>query len=101
MTWWQLILTIAGVIGALGVIWKSPVGRGVRWLWQRNIGQPLSKAAAGVIRSTVEPLIEDVKAASRSQHDEQNATLGTIKSTLASHGQRLILIEDHITKPRR
>lgn len=94
------LLWFAGVLVACGVVWKSPVGRGARWVWSRLIGQPLSAAAAAVIRDTVAPMVDEVKAAARHQHDEQNGKLDVIKATLSHHGQRLTQIEDHVTKPR-
>lgn len=100
MAWYGWLIVVSGTVGMLGVIGKSPVGRAVRWLWRRNIAHPLSSAAAGLVHDTVRPLIDEVKANAKVQHDEQNDTLQTIKATLAEHGQRLVLIEDHITRPK-
>lgn len=100
MDWWQPILITAAVVGALGVIWKSPIGRVIRWLCRRNISGPLSKAASRLVHDTVRPMVDEVKANARQQHDEQNHSLQVIKSTLAQHGSRLSYIEDHITRPK-
>lgn len=97
---WGPVLWVAGTIAAITLIAKSPAGQVLRWLWNRNIGEPLSRASARVVRDTVSPMIDEVKAASRSQHDEQNGRLQQISDHLADHSRRLILIEDHITRPK-
>lgn len=95
-----MLLWLAAVVTACGVIARSHIGRLLRWLWWRNIASPLKAAFSRTIHETVGPLLDEVKAAARHQHDEQNGKLDTIKTTLAQHGQRLVLIEDHITRPR-
>jgi hypothetical protein len=99
MTWYPLAWT-AGAIVAMGVIWKSPIGTLLRWLLRRNIVQPLKAASRTLIHDTVGPLVDDVKANARAQHDEQNEKLAAIDSRLTDHSRRLSLIEDHITRPR-
>jgi hypothetical protein len=100
MNWYQTLLVIAGAVGAAGVIWKSPVGKVIRWLARKNIVEPLKAASRSLIRETVAPLVDDVKAAARSQHDEQNSKLEDISDRLTDHSRRLSLIEDHITRPK-
>ena len=95
-----MLLWVAGVVAACGVIARSYVGSLLRWLWWRNVGGPLKSAVSRTIHDTVGPLLDEVKAAARHQHDEQNGKLDTIKTTLSQHGQRLVLIEDHITRPK-
>ncbi len=97
---WKIILGTAAIITALGIIRTSPVGRLVRWLIRRNITEPLSAASRRLVHDTVRPMVDEVKANARQQHDEQNQSLQVIKSTLAGHGSRLSLIEDHITRPK-
>ena len=97
---WKLILATAAVLTALSVIKGSPIGRLVRWLVRRNITGPLSHASTRLVHDAVRPMIDEVKANAKQQHDEQNASLHVIKSTLAGHGSRLSLIEDHITRPK-
>lgn len=100
MTWYQPLLVLAGIVAACGVIWKSPIGAGIRWLWHRNITQPLKSASKTLIRDTVGPLVDDVKANAKAQHDEQNQKLAAIDAQLTEHSRRMSLIEDHITRPK-
>lgn len=100
MNWYQTLLVVAGAIAALGVIWKSPIGTAVRWLLRRNVVTPLRSASKSLITETVQPMVDDIKANARAQHDEQNMRLDQITDRLDGHGRRLSLIEDHITRPR-
>ena len=61
---------------------KTPTGKIVRWLWRRNVGEPVSGWAKGLIRETVQPMIADSRAeimtAARTQHETQNDKLDGI-----------------------
>lgn len=54
---------------------RSPLRRVIGWLWRRNVSGPVSAAAATLIAHTVKPMIDESRAASLAQHDEQNATM--------------------------
>lgn len=97
---WEPLAWVAGTIVAFGIIWKSPIGTLLRWLLRRNIAQPLKAASRALISDTVAPMVDDIKANARAQHDEQNVKLAAIDSRLTDHSRRLSLIEDHITRPR-
>lgn len=40
----QTLGLIAGVVIATGVLWKSPVGKGTRWVYRRICGEPVTAA---------------------------------------------------------
>lgn len=100
MTWYETLGIVAGSVAAVGVIWKSPIGTGVRWLLRRNVAEPLKAASRSVIHDTVGPLVADVKANAKAQHDEQNDKLGKIETRLVDHSRRLSQIEEFVTAPK-
>ena len=73
----QLARYITALGAVLGVLFarKSPIRRPLAWLWRRNVSGPVSAAAATLIAHTVKPMIDESRAASLAQHDEQNATM--------------------------
>jgi hypothetical protein len=100
MAWYAWLLLASGAVTAFGTLDKSPVGRSIRWVMRQLVSGPLSRSVTRLVHDAVRPMVDEVKENARQQHDEQNHSLQTIKSTLAQHGQRLVLIEDHITRPK-
>lgn len=100
-------IMLAAFVAAIVALWKyhrlafAPF----RWLWRKmwrdatgaHYG-PAARASV-LVRVAVSPLIDDVKAAARAQHDSQNAVLTGIASTLNDHGARIEAIEEVVTNP--
>lgn len=68
---------LAAVVTILTILLnkRSPIRRVLGWLWQRNVSSPIAQTAAALIAHTVKPMIDESRAASLAQHDEQNATM--------------------------
>ena len=49
------IVVLAGIVGALGVLAKTPFGKGMRWLWRRIVTEPIS----GWLRHTVAEVADE------------------------------------------
>jgi hypothetical protein len=88
------LTVLAGICGALGVIWvffRKPL----KWLWRRILSGPFWAAydvrqEAGIHR-VVLPMVDELKAASKAQHDEQNATL-------ANHGEGIATVSGQVAE---
>ena len=100
----DLLWLLAG-LGVIGSAFSAKTwpGRMVRVLWRRNISGPFWDAYdknldRGITR-TVSPLIDQVKAAARAQHDEQNTILQQISTTQDDQGARLTALEQYVTTP--
>lgn len=84
------VMLLLGVLAALtaSLLPRAPLGRVVRWLWRRNVSQPVGAWAQRVVRDTVEPMIAasraEIMAASRCQHEEQNNKLDAIEGRVAA-----------------
>lgn len=76
-----LVLALVSALTA-SLLPKMPLGRVIRWLWRRNVAEPVSRWAHEVIKTTVEPMIAEsrgeIMAASRQQHEAQNEKLDAI-----------------------
>lgn len=87
---------------AISAAWsRTPTGKAFRWVWKRLVTEPADQRFGRRVGLTVAPLIDDVKAKAKTQHDEQNVKLDAINSRLDDHADRLTDIETAITNPPR
>lgn len=76
---------------------RAPLGRVARWLWRRNVSEPVGTWAKHVVRETVEPMIAasraEIMTASRGQHEQQNDKLDSIEGRIDSLESRAAVLE--------
>lgn len=74
-SWGEVAVWAAGGLLTIAALIKSPVGKPVRFVWQQLVTAPRQQRQAAALESAMRPMVEELKAASRAQHDEQNAML--------------------------
>lgn len=52
-----VIVTIAAVLAALVLIWKSPLMRPVKWVWHRLVADPAGQWARGQMEDVVKNVL--------------------------------------------
>lgn len=67
------VAIVAGVIASSAAIFRSPLGRIVRWVWRRLVGAPVTEWAHRAIESTVSPQIEKLRSENAQQHAAASA----------------------------
>lgn len=80
--WGEWVVWLSLFVGALVALWRSPLAKPVRWVWAQLVTLPRSRRRAAEIAAAVRPMVDEIKAASKAQHDEQNVIL-------AHHADRL------------
>lgn len=51
------LAAVAGIIGSLGVIAKSPFGPPVRWVWRKLVAEPVANWFRTLVHSEVVPVV--------------------------------------------
>jgi Co/Zn/Cd efflux system component len=59
---------VAGLLTALGVILRSPLGRVVRWVWRRLFGDPVTSWLQRATLAAVAPELDKARAENAEQH---------------------------------
>jgi hypothetical protein len=92
---WVDLAWVAAALLTLTALVKSPIGswfRSVlRWLWRRNVAQPVGTWAVAQVRVAVQPMIEELR---DSQGRDRRAADGRIDE----HGRRLDRHDVHILR---
>lgn len=81
------------IVGALVVVVR-PIRRPLVWVWRQLVAAPLARWLQSTV---VRPMVDEVRAASKAQHDEQNAKLDIQGGKLDDLGRRMTAVEDFIT----
>ena len=110
---------VAGfVVSGLAAITAVSKLKAVRWLWRKVVADPVSGFFARTVSGEVRPMIDEVKAASKAQHDEQNqrmdasdqrqnvriegihhrldegsAAIGALTAAVEDHAKKIVAIE--------
>lgn len=92
------VLWVSVIIGGFATIWtalwakRSPVRRMIVWLFNRNVGQPIAKAARKIILEVLKPDLDQINAkvdelSSRNdhQHIENARSIAGLRADLNAH----------------
>jgi hypothetical protein len=98
----------AAVVTALTLLSKA---KPVRWVFRMILSDPVTRWATRTVDGVTRPQIDEVKAASRSQHDEQNVridgihrrldegstAIAALTQAVDAHNERIVAVEQTVT----
>ncbi len=74
-SWIEYAVWLAGAFLALVALWRSPAGTPIRFVWRRLVTEPRSEARTAEIGRAMRPLVDELRAAAKAEHEAQNVIL--------------------------
>jgi hypothetical protein len=84
------IVTLGALSAAVGTLVKSPLGRPVRWLWRRNISEPIGGWAQDNVRTVVDERIDHLM-----HHNNSGSSLKDLADSQENLTKQVAMLLDH------
>lgn len=70
-SWLEYAVWLSGALLALVALWRSPILAPLRWAWRRLVTLPRSEARTAEVARAVRPMVDELRAAAKAEHDAQ------------------------------
>jgi hypothetical protein len=96
---WQDLLWIAAALLTLTAVVKSPIGswlrHALRWLWRRNVADPVGTWATTQVRTAVEPMFDRLRESSGFERRQVDGRIDEHGRRLDRHDVHILGLEGH------